>query len=412
MGLLSSRRLGLGSKFAAFSLLLCVGVGLGWMLWRRFPHHKITDQELLREAVAQWEKAGEPGNGPNYQIFEQQGAQGYYDDAAATGRLFKRADDVQWSIVELVKIRAENGDIQSAKSAINSLAGSAMQRKAAEVVALIQAQNGDLSGALETISPFGESDEVFLAYGRYQIEMGDFEGALDTAGRTKSGYQLFYDIGDALRIRGEQRRARKLAAHMRDRKLAALFLECARFTLWPHPEEVRVIQATPCDDAYLDATRGKFAEADEVIRKNGCSNVSFIAIRQYEVDPSGAERLLRDTSDSQDLVFGLGQFAAVAARKGNIVEALRLLNDLQSVNLGVKNKGLADARSTEAIHQIARAWTIKSGPRDVLQWARSRPTADERTWALIGMAEALGHATSRRHCLCYTRKSFSRMCFS
>ena len=161
------------------------------MLWRRFPHHKITDQELLREAVAQWEKAGEPGNGPNYQIFEQQGAQGYYDDAAATGRLFKRADDVQWSIVELVKIRAENGDIQSAKSAINSLAGSAMQRKAAEVVALIQAQNGDLSGALETSSPFGESDEVFLAYGRYQIEMGDFEGALDTAGRTKSGYQLF-----------------------------------------------------------------------------------------------------------------------------------------------------------------------------------------------------------------------------
>jgi hypothetical protein len=82
------------------------------------------------------------------------------------------------------------------------------------------------------------------------------------------------------------------------------------------------------------------------------------------------------------------------------------------VNLGEKNKGLADARSTEAIHQIARAWTIKSGPKAVLKWARSRPTTDERTWALIGMAEALGHATSRRHCLCYTRKSFSRMCFS
>ena len=71
-------------------------------------------------AVAEWKKAGEPGNGPNYQIFEQQGAQGYYDDAAATGRLFKRADDVQWSIVELVKIRAENGDIQSAKSLLTA----------------------------------------------------------------------------------------------------------------------------------------------------------------------------------------------------------------------------------------------------------------------------------------------------
>jgi hypothetical protein len=229
--------------------------------------------------------------------------------------------------------------------------------------------------------------------------MGDFDGALDTAGRTKSGYQLFYDIGDALRIRGEQGRARKLAAHMKDRKFAALFLECARFTLWPHPEEVRVIQATPCDDAYLDATRGKFAEADEVIRKNGCSNVSFVAVHQYEVDPLGAERLLRDRSDSQDLVFGLGQLASVAARKGNIVEALRLLNDLQSVNLGEKNKGLDEARGTDAIHQIARAWTIKSGPKAVLKWARSRPTTEQRTWALIGMAEALGHATGRRHCL-------------
>jgi hypothetical protein len=386
-------------EVAVFSLLLCVGVGLGWMLWRQLPLPKITDQELLREAVAEWKKAGEPGYGPNSQIFEQQAAQGYYEDAAATGRLFKRAEDVQWSIVELVKIRTENGDIQGAKESIQRVAGSDLQRKAAKVIALIQAQNGDLSGALKTIATFGESDEVFLAYGGHQIEMGDFAGALDTAGRTKSGYQLFYDLGDALRRRGEQSRARKLAAHMKDRKFAALFLECARFTLWPHPEEVGVIQATPCDDAYFDATRGKFAEADEVLRKKGCSNVSFVAVHQYEVDPSGAERLLRDKSDSQDLVFGLGQFVAVAAKKGNIAEALRLLNDLQSVNLGEKNKGLAEARGTDAIHQIARAWTIKSGPRAVLKWTRSRPTTAERTWALIGMAEALGHATARRHCL-------------
>ncbi len=117
MGLLSSRRLGPGLKVAVVSVLLCVGVGLGGMLWRRVPLHKITDQDLLREAVAEWKKAGEPGNGPDYQIFEQQAAQGYYEDAAATGRLFKRVQDVQWSIVELVKIRAENGDIKGAKTA-------------------------------------------------------------------------------------------------------------------------------------------------------------------------------------------------------------------------------------------------------------------------------------------------------
>jgi hypothetical protein len=392
MGPLSSRGLHLGLKIAASALVLCVGVGLGWMLWQPFPGHKITDQELLREALTEWTRGGELGDGPNYQIFEQQAAQGYYDDAAATGRLFKRASDVQWSIVELVKIRAENRDFQGAKDSIKSVAESDLQNKAAGVIALMQAQNGDLSGALKTISPFGESDEVFLTYGRRQIEMEDFEGALDIAGRTKSGYQLFYDIGDALRIRGEQSRAHKLAAHMKDRTFAALFLGCARFTLWPHPEEVRVIQATPCDDAYLDATRGKFAEAGEVIQGNGCSNVSFVAIRQYEVDPSGAERLLRDRSDSQDRAFGLGQFAAVAARKGNIVQALRLLTDLQNVSRGEKNVVLAQARATDAVHEIAREWTIKNGPRAVLKWARSRPTTEQRTWALIGMAEALGHA--------------------
>jgi hypothetical protein len=139
--------------------------------------------------------------------------------------------------------------------------------------------------------------------------------------------------------------------------------------------------------------------AHDLIQKNGCSNVSFVAVRQYEVDPSGAERLLRDKSDSQDLAFGLDQFAAVAARKGNIVEALRLLNDLQNVTRGEKNVGLAEARATHAIHEIARLWTIKDGPRAVLKWARSRPTTEQRTWALIGMAEALGRATPRRYCL-------------
>jgi len=47
-----------------------------------------------------------------------------------------------------------------------------------------------------------------------------------------------------------------------------LYSWSARFTLWPRREEVGVIQATLCDDAYLDATRGNFAEADEVIQKN------------------------------------------------------------------------------------------------------------------------------------------------
>lgn len=390
MGLLPSRGLHPGLKIAASALALCVGMGLGWMLWQRFPGHKITDQELLREAVAEWNRAREPGNGPNYQIFEQQAAQGYYDDAAATARLFKRAEDVQWSVVELAKIRAENGDIQGAKNSVHSLAGPDARAKATKVIALIQAHRGDLSGALETVAPLGQSDEVFLAFGQCQIKRGDFEGTLLTAEQTKLGYQLYYDIGEALRLRGEQSRARKLAAHMKDRKLAALFLKCARFTLWPDGE-VRTIQPGPCDYSWMYATEGKYAEADAVILKNKCSNVSFVAARQYGVDPSGAEQLLRANADKEDLALGLAELVKAAAEKGNIGEALRFLGDVQSL-------GGPDSVSSE-VHEIARAWTIRDGPKAVLRWERSRPTIEQRTWALVGMAEALGHATPRRSCL-------------
>ena len=388
MGPLSERGLYLGLKVAASVLSVCVALGLGWMLWQRFPGHKITDQELLREAVAEWKGAGESGSGPSYQIFEQQAAQGYYDDAADTAHLFKSTEDLNWSMVELTKIRSENGDIQGAKNSLHNLDGSDVRAKATRVIALIQAYRGDLAGALETIAPIGQSDEVLLAFGQYQVEHGDFEGALNTAARTKSGYQLYYDIGDALRLRAEQSRAPKLAAQMKDPKLAALFLECARFTLSFRKEEVITIQATPCDDSWLYATQGKFSEADAVILKNKCPNVSFVAARQYAADPSGAEKLLRANADKDDLARGLGEFVKAAAEKGNITEALRFLGDVQSLGPG---------RVSSQVQEIARSWTIRDGPRAVLQWARSRPTPEQRTWALLGMAEALGHPTSRRY---------------
>ena len=75
----------------------------------------------------------------------------------------------------------------------------------------------------------------------------------------------------------------------------------------------------------------------------------------------------------------------------SIAEALRFLGAVQSL-------GGPDGVSSE-VHEIARAWTIRDGPKAVLKWARSRPTTEQRTWALIGMAEALGHATPRRYCL-------------
>src|ERR1700693_1537794 len=81
MALLPPRRLGIAFKVGALAIVLCAGGGIAWILGLRSPAHGITDQDVLREAVAEWHRAGEPGEGPNDQIFEQQAAQGYYDDA-------------------------------------------------------------------------------------------------------------------------------------------------------------------------------------------------------------------------------------------------------------------------------------------------------------------------------------------
>ncbi len=128
-----------------------------------------------------------------------------------------------------------------------------------------------------------------------------------------------------------------------------------------------------------------------MIEQNKCTFVSFVAIRQYAVDPAGAERLLHSRSTADDLLFGLDQLAIEAAKKGNVTEAFRFLSDLQNLKNGnARNSVLAEVRVIEAVHGIARDWTRKDGPKVVLKWARSRPTAEQRTWALIGMAQALG----------------------
>jgi hypothetical protein len=385
-------------KVGALTLVLC-GAGIAWILWLRGHPHAITDQNVLREAVAEWHRAGEPGRGPNYQIFEQQAAQGYYDDAAATSHLFKTPEDKKWSVVELAKIRAENGDIPGAKRMVARFVGSELGNKALKTIALIQADRGDLPGALETYPPPSDSNDVLLVFARRQITNADLDGALKTAEGmdSKAAGQVFYEVGDALRRRGEQNRLRELVSHMSSPEMAALFKKLARFSL-TYRHEVRILQPDPCSAAYHDAVIGDFAAADSLIEQKDCSYTYFIAVQQYAVDPAGAERMLRTHADPQDLALGLDQLAIAAAKQGNIPEALRFLNDLQSplVVGNQKNEVLAQARGDEAVHTIARCWTIKDGPKVVLKWAHSRPVTEERTWALIGVAEALGHARPQK----------------
>ena len=202
---------------------------------------------------------------------------------------------------------------------------------------------------------------------------------------------MFYELGSALAERSEQGKVRELASGMKDRKLAREFEKQVRITLWPTDVEF-VTQATPCEIAYDYGREGKFAEADTLIEQNKCSYVAGLAIMQYGVDPAGAEHLLRSRSKAEDLLFGLDQLAVEAAKKGNISEALRFLRDVEKDGVAM-NSVFAEIRVSEAVHGIARCWTIKNGPKAVLKWARSRPTSEQRAWALIGMAQALGHAS-------------------
>ena len=353
----------------------------------RFSDHGITDRALLREAVAEWQLASGPAGEISREIFEQQAVQGYYDDAAATGHLF---NEVEWSVVELARIRTENGDLLGAKAMMKRFAGSDLGAQIAKSVALAQVSKGDLEGALETAGPGVGQDEIFLAFARRQVSNGDFAAALETSARMKSPHQVFYEVGEALQERREQNRVRGLASGMTDRRLAEVFAKEVRITLWP-PTFGHVIEATPCMIAADYGLQGKFAEANALIDQNECTDNSYVAIRQYATDPVGAERLLRSRSTADDLLFGLDQLAIEAAKKGNITEAFRFLSDLQNRKGGnARNSVLAEVRVTEAVQGIARYWTRKNGPKVVLKWARSRPTAEQRSWALIGVAQALG----------------------
>ena len=197
----------------------------------RLPGHGITDRELLREAVADWQHAGEFGGEPSCEIFELQAVQGYYDDAAATVHLFGRPDEVDWSIVELARIRAENGDLPGARAMIERFAGSDLGAEIVKSVALAQVSKGDLKGALETAGPGVDQDEILLPFARRQISNGDFAPALETAARMKSPDPVFYEFGVALQERREQNRVHELASGMTNHKLAAEFAKQVRVTL-------------------------------------------------------------------------------------------------------------------------------------------------------------------------------------
>ena len=334
--------------------VLGLGAAVCWMLWMRFPNHRITDRALLCEAFAEWQRAGGAGGEMSREIFEQQATQGYYDDAAGTGLLFQRPDGVRWSVVELARIRAENGDLLGAKAMMKRFAGSDLGAQITEAIALAHVSKGDLEGALEFTASGVDREEIFLAYARRQIWNGDFAGALETAARMKSPDQVFDELGNELAGRGEQKRVHELATGMRDRTLAARFEKQVRVTLWPPTGvEVQQMDTSPCGIAAGYGLQGKFAEADALIEQNRCKGLSFVAIRQYAVDPAGAERLLRSSSTGDDFAFWARPVGCRGSEEGNSSEALRFLGDLQTLKDGARGaQSLRKSESTKPFTKL------------------------------------------------------------
>jgi hypothetical protein len=380
-------RFQVGRRLAA-TLLLGVVLGVSLALFVAGPHVDISAQDLLREAARD--------RGPLGDIFEQQAGQGYYDDAFVTARLFTsslpprdQAAGFFGFAETLIEIRAENGDIEGAKKMVKQLSGSALGAggpRATRNIAKVQVERGDLRGALATVASPADTDEVMEEFGELQIRNGDFDGALKTAEQVdeRSAYNLFYAVGDALRLRREPQRLPELASHMTDKKLAAGFVEAARFTLSPDVGVVRTLRMEPCDIAWVDGNVGKFDEAYRLVAQNNC-RYSDIALKQFPSDPAGAERELRKSSDKADIALGLANMSIASAKNGDISNAMRLLDSARQLG-GKQNY------CVECLKEIAWAWTLKGQPRVVVGWARSLPVADEeRGYALLGVAQALGH---------------------
>jgi hypothetical protein len=364
-------------------VFFCAAIGISLALSVQGLRAKVSAQDLLREAARE--------GGPLEDIFSQQAGQGYYDDALATARL--AASD--WPHPEyelagyadkLIQIRGENGDIRGAKEMIKQLNDSVLGGKGPQVtleIAKIQIDHDDLRGALESCASPEDRNAVIEAFGEHQIEKGDFNGGLKTAEQLgeRSAYNLFYDIGDALRQRGEQDRLHELASHMRDKKRAAEFVEAARFTLYTRPVQ---IEATPCDIAISYAGSRKFTEAWNLVDQNNCPFSSFIAVNQYANDPVEAEQELRKRTDNVDVSRGLRDMGEVAAQKGDISNAVRLLDSARQVSA---DQGFR----LDCVRRIAWARTLRDDPRIALGWAHSLPV-QQRGFALLGIAQALGRA--------------------
>jgi len=130
--------------------LLIAGAGIValLLLGQRFHRARVPDRELLIEAL---HVGGIDDRHINWDVFYQQAAQGYYDDAKATILLSPYDQDLQSALIALAKVRARNGDAQGAVKTARGYSP-ATREEAFHQIAVAQAKSGDVPGARQTAS--------------------------------------------------------------------------------------------------------------------------------------------------------------------------------------------------------------------------------------------------------------------
>jgi hypothetical protein len=337
----------------------------------------VSDRELFNRAVV----AGKSANAnARWYIFSEiakaEAKHGYYDDALQALKLTDKFPDQL--IVDIVSIRARNGDISSAKTMAESTASQEEKWKCLERIADVQAESGDVIGARETLRslPTRFQQDVLETIGTHQAQSGDVESALKTAREMERGWSdgVLFEVADKFAARGDKAQAHQIALRITD-PVMARNVGIAHSPLPP--------PSNPCDLAAQEADSGKYNDAVKRLDGSKCDCRTVAYIHERGGNPAAAEHSMRSCPNPADVSAGMAELAKESAAKGDIGAALRFADGVHVTGADFEEGYLAPA-----LRDIGRSWASKDR-KAALKWAESKPDGYQRAMALLGVAEGM-----------------------
>jgi hypothetical protein len=364
------------------SLLLTVAA----YLWLRSP--RLTVQNVLREAT----KNAKQGRGEDrarvfVAIVARQTQQGFTSDALETIEQYGHRTNA-YETAEFATALAANGDVQNAKKLVEAEPEPDARAAGMSAIAIAQASRGDVAGARATAQTLSDRKPVEAAICRFQIRSGDIDGALATVESFPAGdgANMLLVLAESPELKDQEKKNLfKLARRIQGRSKNA---DKKYLKQWA---DYCLAGAFCCTDDVEQPPRAK-----ERPSASACAGVKMvdwrsmpelIPLEDYTAgDMAGAERYLLDHPESMAVAAGLA--IEEAARRGDIVNALRLANLVDRTNP-------ADPLHWRPLfaRALAAAWTKKDKTQTVMRWARKRPSPDEIAMALLGVADTLAGPT-------------------